>query len=884
MRTDPRIIEEAVTRLGAKGDKPKSMVKCPFHDDTNPSMLVVLTPGDEHVHCFSTRCGYHANLTKLLADLDGVKVEDVLTRFGLADNRRHRFLRRFTEKAAELLLEGGLIRIESREIGALEYLTKARKHAEATLRRFKVGCTLDWDGTSIVELLPEFKERDWKRYGLLDKSGRFIFDGAVVFPVVRGGTVVGLRFKFYGAKKRLGQLPHKHWLSKMPLFNADVLHSGDTVYIVEGEDDVLQIEARGFRAVGLCGTLTGEKVQILRRAQTPRFVIAVDNDEAGEEMRRRLAAELQSVGKEVKIYVPKLKDVDEELRQGDETVFKAAEEPPFYIIAENNRFILNGGDGKALSDFVFDVEGKVVFGRNRALRFLLRFSDPLMGEMRRILVAPSELLEVREFNRVVGRIGWGRWQGSANQLRDLVSYLSRSAPTLQFVDHIGRVFDIEGAPQPIFCWENAILTEDQILPFEAVFSQADHPGFYFEVPSVSNVAYPLDTKIDKTEAEDRVRALFEKLPLEHRFILGWFISVAWQPQFRRDFSYFPLLWVSGEQGAGKTTLVTLFQALYARREGEKEPSSIYIERSRATPEGLSRALAIHSGFPVLLDDHRETLARHDEFQAVLRAAYDGGATVKGTTQTSEELKNIDISVRLTRAAVVVTSQHPPEDQALFERVLYLELKKASKDPALKQEIRRNLDALTVFGASIIRRSFTEPFQEGLPKPLVNVLRGIRLDRSYQGLATSCAGLIKAGLLSPDEALRLFDSIVQAGLGQPELVSEVDHFLSLVEDAMTYDDSVVEGKMFGEMRDGRYWIAVGSLYDRISIRNRSLPYTKKAINSLFIQRGGKSAVIKIRSDFKWVSVRVKIFDRDSPIAAKIRQWLGERSDEEEYFDF
>lgn len=83
-----------------------------------------------------------------------------------------------------------------------------------------------------------------------------------------------------------------------PLFNIEAIESGEPVFIVEGEIDAMSIVQAGGQAVGLGSTANYMGLVDLLRANPPDnpILLALDNDVAGQETTKKLAAELDKLG------------------------------------------------------------------------------------------------------------------------------------------------------------------------------------------------------------------------------------------------------------------------------------------------------------------------------------------------------------------------------------------------------------------------------------------------------------------------------------------------------------------------------------------------------------------------------------------------------------
>lgn len=137
------------------------------------------------------------------------------------------------------------------------------------------------------------------------QGNRFAFCYKYVFPFIALG---GCRYAVFENENRdpavLAKTPKYMFPSgiRKPLYNEIIFQTDlkpETVFITEGIYDCLSIEQCGARAVALCGTAASPLMTSLERNNVPketRFIIALDNDQAGTEAAGKLAERLQEAG------------------------------------------------------------------------------------------------------------------------------------------------------------------------------------------------------------------------------------------------------------------------------------------------------------------------------------------------------------------------------------------------------------------------------------------------------------------------------------------------------------------------------------------------------------------------------------------------------------
>lgn len=296
------------------------MGRCPFHDDSTPSLSVHAE--DQYFHCFGCgaggdvfrfiekieRVGFNGAV-RILADLAGVarytgNEEDA------ADAQARRDVEDVLEVAAAYY---------HRQLTpeALAHLTRDRGIPQEINDRFQPG----WADGGLGDHLREkgiSEEAGIKAGVLINKDGRFrdYFYKRIVFPVRRRGSVIFMTGRALGD----GKPPWLHLAGERPLlFNEAALRS-DQVIVTEGVLDALALETWGFSAVALLGTGSNPEKIAQRLQRVSQVFVCLDPDDAG----RRGALKLgRSLGLKARIIeLPEGKDPNDLLVAGEREVFE----------------------------------------------------------------------------------------------------------------------------------------------------------------------------------------------------------------------------------------------------------------------------------------------------------------------------------------------------------------------------------------------------------------------------------------------------------------------------------------------------------------------------------------------------------------------------------
>lgn len=213
------------------------LVRCPFHDDTHPSLAIY----PDHVFCFG--CGVY------------VRADEFLKRHPLPRRREVRCVQE-TGLPSEGVVQGWHERLLFDDPGAYQYITQERGICHECLVRARLG------HTGLAYSIP-------------------VYD--------RSGALVTVRFR---RDDRLGQERPKYW--GVAGHNRSVLYlppdQGREVLLCEGEFDALRARCDGFNACSFTNGVWGWCADQVRGY--PWVYVAFDQDPPGSLAADRLVREL----------------------------------------------------------------------------------------------------------------------------------------------------------------------------------------------------------------------------------------------------------------------------------------------------------------------------------------------------------------------------------------------------------------------------------------------------------------------------------------------------------------------------------------------------------------------------------------------------------------
>src|SRR5438105_600285 len=328
-----RLIESAGIELKKIGKDIAG--KCPFHDDSEPSLIV--TPAKNLWHCFGCQIGggpidwvmkfkgvsfrHAVELLKDESALAAVRGEPV--RRGTVPSLPPPVALDADDHALLVQVVDYYHATLKQSPEALAYLEqRGLAHPEA-IEHFKLG----FANRTLGLRLPDKYRRvgadvraKLQRVGLYRDTGREHFNGSLVIPVLdEHGQVRELYGRKITAARRRGTPLHlylpAHEQRGRGVFNVQALQASKEIILCESLIDALTFWCAGYRnvttAYGVEG-FTAELLAALKQHGTERVLIAYDRDEAGERAAAKLAEQLMAEGIECfRIQFPKGMDANE---------------------------------------------------------------------------------------------------------------------------------------------------------------------------------------------------------------------------------------------------------------------------------------------------------------------------------------------------------------------------------------------------------------------------------------------------------------------------------------------------------------------------------------------------------------------------------------------
>ena len=270
-------------------------LRCPFHEDTKPSMSITLTETPNAkantFHCFG--CNEKGSVLDFVAEMEGrgdlrgiAEMIDGITGCGLAPPRRQsKRSGKGSKRAGETRgsakpqkRQSGAEKAETGNSGAPERVSEANQP-------LKFALPLDFEHPSILSRLNQ-EAAEYFGVGWLTDKSRSMMSGRICIPIHnRQGELIA-----YAGRLVEQEVPGDEDKYLFPpkfnkmaeLFNFHRLETQREVVIVEGFFGAMRLHQLGAPVVALMGTAISERqIELLRDHDPERIWLLLDGDVGG---------------------------------------------------------------------------------------------------------------------------------------------------------------------------------------------------------------------------------------------------------------------------------------------------------------------------------------------------------------------------------------------------------------------------------------------------------------------------------------------------------------------------------------------------------------------------------------------------------------------------
>ena len=309
---------------------------CPFHNDTNPSMVV--SEEKQIFKCFV--CGTGGNAINFIQKKENISYREALIKvaeiagYNVSKYKNRNTDRYYKEKACFADLNEyytSVIELEKNK-HALEYCENRGLTSEIR-RKFHIGYA-PINGDTTIEYLKSIKDDDGEQkyslklmqdYGICSyKMGSYrdIYEGRLTFGITNShGEIVGFSARYID-KAPNSDLPKYVNTKDTNIFHkSEILYNfnnaknytkdANFLYIAEGFMDVIAFYKVGINAVvGLMGTALSEKHISMLKNEGVEIRLCLDNDNAGQTNTFSIVKKFNKAG--IKFRVVKRHDLEKD--------------------------------------------------------------------------------------------------------------------------------------------------------------------------------------------------------------------------------------------------------------------------------------------------------------------------------------------------------------------------------------------------------------------------------------------------------------------------------------------------------------------------------------------------------------------------------------------
>ena len=265
---------------------------CPFHNDSNPSL--VISPSKQIYHCFS--CGAGGDAIKFVMEYEKLNYPEAIEKLANMYNFSLTYTENSEKKEDRKLMENLTMffrkKLDTKK-DAKEYLLQ-RGIGESTIEKFELGFAPSSNETLNFLSSCGYTISEAKELGVADiseKNGRAYcrFTDRIIFPIrSRNGKIVGFGGRtITNHPAKYINSPQTKQFNKSRLlygyfFAKDSIFKQKQIIITEGYMDTIMLHQAGFtNVVATLGTaLTHEHLPLITKME-PQVILAYDGDDAG---------------------------------------------------------------------------------------------------------------------------------------------------------------------------------------------------------------------------------------------------------------------------------------------------------------------------------------------------------------------------------------------------------------------------------------------------------------------------------------------------------------------------------------------------------------------------------------------------------------------------
>ena len=232
----------------------------------------------------------------------------------------------------------------------------------------------------------------------------------------------------------------------------------------------------------------------------------------------------------------------------------------------------------------------------------------------------------------------------------LSEYLHRTKPgaVVRAIHGIGRV-----APG-LYNWGNYVIKDGIVYHYEPIIWENDKTGIMLD-NNHNIIVHP------GQGGKDKIRRLHYFYGDQICLALGWAIANVFFHEVMENFGCFPIFFIYGDSGKGKTKLATLMLAMFgvAHPESDKLFHNKLEDMSRIAGTRVKDSIF---GFPTLYDEY------NSKHYHLLKSLYDGAGRTIATKDTTNRVKRSSVYSGTITAAII-----RPHEKEVLNRCIYFDI-------------------------------------------------------------------------------------------------------------------------------------------------------------------------------------------------------------------
>ena len=353
-----------------------------------------------------------------------------------------------------------------------------------------------------------------------------------------------------------------------------------------------------------------------------------------------------------------------------------------HYIEKNTIFALKGrgrnSAAQRISNFAFSLLYKFDNGNGNSIH-LAKYTNANTGESGTLEITTEELTNLQTFKKVFSEKGC-IFNGISADLEYIKERLYLMEQTARKIDILGQ--DTES---DIYIFANGILKAGQFYPVNKLgLVQADellYLPYFAEANKESNkyensrkFVYNSNPQINPVKIFD----LLQKAYGHNGTICTLYTAAAlFRDLIIKKLGFFPYLFVFGEAGTGKTTLINFLLSFFG-----KDIQGVSVSGGSST-KGIARSFSQRRNGVIYLKEYTNNTDK--EFDSLLKVVYDGQTYTTAQTDNSNET-----NTRAVNSAIIIDGNElPTNNDAVFSRVILAELRETNfteEQTAAKNEL------------------------------------------------------------------------------------------------------------------------------------------------------------------------------------------------------